>query len=437
MHSFILQILEAAGHTAVLAGGCVRDALLGVEPKDFDVATSALPVDVAAVLALHGVKTIAVGQSYGVVIACQDGEQVEIATFRQDGEYSDGRRPDSVEFADIVADSSRRDFTVNAMYQDAAGQIHDFHGGKSDLENRILRTVGCPHARFAEDKLRMMRAVRFACKGFALAPELVEAVRANAAGILDVSSERIREELFKILASADPRRGLELLNETGLLEHILPEVHRTIGCEQDCIHHPEGDVFEHSLIVVDMLKGESPELVLAGLLHDIGKCDAMQIRFEDGIKRISNIGHAETGADLADAVCRRLRLDNDSRNRIVKLVAVHMRLHTIADMRQSKAVAFLRDLKSAGILDAAIKLQHADSMGNPAKSRRDVFFRLVSDLDSQISAPKLVSGKDLIALGMKPGPAFKQILDTMQDLQDAGMFADRQAALDHLASLVG
>ena len=269
----VIKILQNAGHKAFFVGGCVRDLLLKQEPEDFDIVTSAKPHEVADCFK-NVCKVLEVGKNFGITMILLNNEQIEIATFREDhfSQESDGRHPDSVSFTDMEGDSNRRDFTINALFQDPlTKEVFDFHEGQKDLANRVLRFIGDPVKRIEEDKLRMLRAVRFACKGFILHSETLSAIQANAESIKEVSGERIREELFKIL-SVNPSLGLSLLKETDLLRFILPDVAALDGCKQDCIHHPEGDAFIHTCIVADLLKGEDPLLILAGILH--GKLQA-------------------------------------------------------------------------------------------------------------------------------------------------------------------
>ncbi len=333
----ICATLRAAGHRALFAGGCVRDRLRGVTPKDFDIATSAGP-DV--VLELFP-KTIAVGVAFGVVIVVMEGEHFEVATFRKDGPYLDGRRPSHVAFTDEIEDAERRDFTINALFFDPESDtVLDYVGGQQDLRDQVVRCVGDARARFGEDHLRLLRAVRFAARfGFSLDEATRSAVIDCGADILKTSPERIREELVKMLTEGYGDESLRLLDTTGLLSHVLPDVDAMKGVEQPEEFHPEGDVFVHTLLLIKNLPVPcSPTLAFGALLHDVGKPPTQT--FED---RIRFNQHDKVGATMARTICRRLRFSNEATDRIVWHVAQHMRLAAIPQMKESKRKRFVRE----------------------------------------------------------------------------------------------
>ncbi|NWG12501.1 MAG: CCA tRNA nucleotidyltransferase, partial [Acidobacteria bacterium] len=330
----IVARLRRHGHEALFAGGCVRDRILRRRPQDIDIATSATPATVAALFP----RSSMVGARYGVVQVKLYGRGYEVATFRTEGPYLDGRHPSSVEFATPVQDAHRRDFTVNALFYDPiTDRVIDYVRGKADIRNRLIRTVGEPEARFNEDKLRMLRAVRFACSlGFRIEGRTWEAIREHAREITGVSGERIRDEILKILTGPDPARGLDLLSDSGLLRWVLPEVEAMRGVPQPREYHPEGDVFTHTRLALSFLRKPSPTLALATLLHDIGKpptyAEEERIRFD---------GHVEVGARMAAEICRRLRLSNDQMEQIVDLIVHHLRFMHVKDMRVSTLRRFM------------------------------------------------------------------------------------------------
>ncbi|MBM3290712.1 MAG: CCA tRNA nucleotidyltransferase, partial [Candidatus Hydrogenedentes bacterium] len=304
----ICETLRRAGHRALFAGGCVRDLVLGVSAKDYDVATSARPQQVAALFA----RTIPIGTAFGVTIVIVPEGQVEVTTFRTDIRYEDGRHPSSVEFRGEREDAQRRDFTINAMFFDPeTGEVVDYVNGREDLAAKTIRTVGDPRERFAEDHLRLLRAVRFAARlGFAIEGDTLDAVRAMAGLVTKTSAERVRDELTKMLTEGGARRAIALMDETGLLEQVLPEIARLKGVEQPPEFHPEGDVFTHTLLLADLLEGVSPTLAFGALLHDVGKPATMTV--EDRV-RFNN--HDKVGAAMAETICKRLRMSNHDTER--------------------------------------------------------------------------------------------------------------------------
>ncbi len=415
----IVATLREQGFQAFYAGGCVRDRLLGREARDFDVATSATPDVVLRTFP----KTFAVGAHFGVILVVTklaDGRetQTEVATFRTDGVYTDGRRPDAVEYSESPQeDVERRDFTINGMLFDPlAERVLDFVGGQRDLEAALVRAIGEPGRRFREDKLRMLRAVRFAARfRFELEEATERAIHEQAATVHQVSPERIRDELTRMLTEGEAATAFRLLDRTGLLREVLPEIDRMHGVEQPPDWHPEGDVFIHTMLLLEKLEpGVSPTLAWSALLHDVGKppcyvLDGDRIRFN---------GHAEVGTRMAEAICRRLRFSNEDTEQIASLVANHMRFGDVQKMKESTLKRFLRlprfpehlalhrmdclsSHKLLGLYDYA--KEHYEK--TPAEQVRPVL---------------LVTGNDLIAAGYRPGPQFKEWLALAEDAQLEG-----------------
>jgi poly(A) polymerase len=436
----IVQRLQELGHAAYFAGGCVRDLLLGVAPKDFDVATSATPELVMAAFP----RTEAVGAHFGVVLVLDqvgdDRVATEVATFRHDGAYTDGRRPDAVRFSlDPREDVLRRDFTINGLLLDAvaydAGDriedcVLDFVDGRGDLEARFVRAIGEPAVRFGEDKLRMLRAVRFAARlGFAIERRTLGAIQRMAAEIAVVSAERVREELTKILTEGGAKRGFELLDESGLLAHVLPEIKRMQGVEQPPQYHPEGDVWTHTLLMIaDLPAGASPTLAWGMLLHDVGK--PATFTAPDPAKPDSRIrfnGHVEVGVAVARSVLNRLRFSNDDCEQILSLVQHHMQFIDLPRMKQSTLKRFLRLPK----FSEHLALHRADCLSSHRKLELYDFAkeRFQALGEEEIRPALLLTGEDLIAAGYKPGPQFKAMLLEAEDAQLEGTIASKQDGL--------
>ena len=435
----IVDRLRAAGHAAYFAGGCVRDLLLGREPLDFDVATSATPEQVLAMFP----RTFAVGAQFGVVLVVDAFDEAEIltevATFRNDGAYKDGRRPESVSYTDSAEqDVLRRDFTINGMLLDpeklrAEGNVDeavlDFVGGREDLQQGIIRAIGDPRQRFAEDKLRMLRAVRFAARfGFEIEDQTLGAIRAAAPQIQQVSYERVREELTRMLTEGAARRAFELLEQTGLLVEVLPEVARMRGVEQPPQYHPEGDVLIHTLMLLEQLPmGVSATLAWGALLHDVGKPATFRVAPD----RIRFDGHVEIGVRMAEKICQRLRMSNSDTEQILALVANHMRFADVEKMRDSTLKRFFR----LDRFDEHLALHRMDCMA----SHRDVSLYEFALERYQTAAPEhirptpLMTGDDLIALGYRPGPEFRTMLNLIEDAQLEGAINSREEALGMIA----
>jgi poly(A) polymerase len=411
--------LRAHGHRALLAGGCVRDLLLNTPAKDFDIATSARPEDVEALFN----KTVSIGKAFGVIAVMRPEATYEVTTFRRDGPYLDGRHPSTVSFTDEIEDAKRRDFTVNALFFDPEEQrVLDYVGGQEDMARRVIRTVGDPYARFREDHLRLLRAVRFAARlDYVIEPETMHAIRVLAPDVLTTSAERIRDELLKILTEGAARRGFELLDECGLLEQVLPEIAAMKGVDQPEVFHPEGDVFVHTLLLLDKMENPTPELALAALLHDVGKPPTQT--FEDRIR--FNL-HEKVGAEMAEEICRRLRLSRHTIERVRWLVEQHMRLRWLPEMRESKRRRFVREEG----FDELVRLCRLDSLAShgdvsTVEWTQDYLANLQPE---QVKPTPLLTGHDLIAMGYRPGPQFGRILTAVEDAQLEEQIRTKQEA---------
>ncbi len=420
----IVRKLRAAGHVAYYAGGSVRDLLRGRVPKDIDVATDARPEAVQKMFP----RTYAVGAHFGVIVVLENGLQFEVATFRSDGAYLDGRRPIEVHFATAEKDAARRDFTINGMFFDPEAQeVIDFVGGRADLEARLIRAIGDPSQRFEEDRLRMLRAVRFATVlEFEVEPSTWDAVVTHAASINEISSERIREELVRIFMSPHRVRGWDLLDASGLMKAILPEVEAMKGCEQPPQFHPEGDVFKHTRIMLDLLPKEaSLPLVLSVLFHDMGKPPTSS-RDEDG--RIRFNGHDRIGAEMTEAVMQRLRFSRAEIDATVEAVRQHMVFKDVPNMRVAKLKRFM----ARPTFEDELELHRVDCASSHGMMDNYDFLRQKKEefANEPIIPPPLVRGDDLIALGLKPGPRFGEILEAVETRQLEGALTSREEALE-------
>lgn len=425
----IVRTLQERGHLALLVGGCVRDELLETTPKDYDVVTTATPEQMESWFS----KTVAVGKSFGTLTVVRGAAQVQVSTARNC--KAAGHIPaDDAEVRRLLEDdASDRDFTFNAIFRDPiSGSLYDFFGGQGDLAAGRIQTVGNATERFRKDRLRMLRSVRFASTlGFTITPEVLAAVRDLAPEISQVSFERVRDELKKMLTKGNPVAGLDLMMETGLMKEIIPEIMAMLSAEgeQDPVWHPEGDVWVHSRMVVKELTGGSFELLLGALLHDVGK-PATQQRLEGG--RISNRGHAEVGAKMAKRICARLKISNEETQRICDLVGLHMKMHDVARLRTGK----LAKLLERPDIHDLIALQHADAVGTTCdckleKSMREFLLAKLSEQEKQEEiAPfaALITGDLLISLGYSPGPAFREILEEGSCAQREGAFSTIDAA---------
>jgi poly(A) polymerase len=427
----ICATLKSKGYQAYLVGGCVRDILLGREPTDYDVATDATPDVVQRIFP----KSLAVGAQFGVIIVVDDWAdespaQVEVATFRSDLGYSDGRHPDRVVYSDSPEqDVRRRDFTINGLLLDPeTDKVLDFVQGQKDLGAGIVRAIGEPDRRFNEDKLRMLRAVRFAARfGYEIEPQTRAAITPLAPKIQQVSAERLRDELTKILTEGAARRGFELLDSTGLLIHLLPEVSRMKGVAQPPQYHPEGDVWTHTLLMLEKLPPCCPDTLAWGvLLHDVGKPPTFTPAEVTG-DRIRFNEHAEIGTRMAEAICRRFRFSNEETAQIAALVANHMRFKDVLSMRPATLKKFVRLERFAEHLE----LHRLDCLSSHRHLENYEYIRRFVEQTpiEEVRPPRLLTGDDLIALGYLPGPAFREILEAVEDAQLDGRIADRETAI--------
>ena len=420
----IVRRLRDRDFETYIVGGAPRDLLLGAWPSDYDIATRARPRQVRALFE----KTIPVGEAFGVVIVRVEGRNYEVATFRADGEYLDGRRPTRVHFSAPREDALRRDFTVNAlMFDPVAHKIIDFVGGRRDLRERRIRAVGDPDARFAEDHLRLIRAVRFAARlDFRIERKTRAAIRRLAPRVNDVAAERIGDELVKILTGPRAGRAVRLLSETGLLAHVLPEIEVMRGVEQPPNFHPEGDVFVHTCRMLDLARSPSPALALGLLLHDVGKPPTQRFAPD----RIRFDRHCEVGAEMAVRICRRLRRPRALTERVEFLVANHLRVKEAPDMRPARMKRFMRHEGFAELLE----LFRLDSLASHRKMEaykrcRRIWEELPPE---QISPPPLLTGNDLIAMGYRPGPIFGEILTAIETAQLEGEIATPDEARERV-----
>ncbi len=453
----VIRTLRERGHQAYLVGGCVRDLLLEREPADYDVATDATPREVMRIFP----ETYAVGAHFGVVLVPVDGltakelahsqadsaetpveaakhNAIEVATFRSDGIYSDGRHPDEVRFSKTAEeDVQRRDFTINGLLLDPLdathppnGRVLDFVGGEADLATKIVRTIGDPARRFAEDKLRMLRAVRFAARfGYTIETDTLASIKKLAPEIHQVSRERIREELTKMLTEGQARRAFELLDESGLLHEVLPEIEKMKGVEQPPQYHPEGDVWIHTLLLLEKLPaGVSRTLAWGALLHDVGKPPT----FRRAPDRIRFDRHVEVGVAMAREICHRLRMSNDDTEQILALVDNHMRFADAPRMKESTIKRFMRLPQ----FNEHLELHRIDCLSSHASLELyDLVSRkLLETPAEEIRPTPLVTGRDLIDMGFKPGPQFKEILSAVEDQQLDGAIHTHEEAIGFVKS---
>lgn len=416
--------LRARGHRALFAGGCVRDQLLGKDPHDIDIVTDAEPDQVLEVFP----RGNAVGAHFGVILVREGGHSFDVATFREDGLYRDGRRPDSVIFSTEKADARRRDFTVNGMFLDPEnGEIIDHVGGRADLESGVLRAIGEPGDRIREDYLRMLRAVRFATAlNFEIEEKTWAAIRQTAPRILEISPERIRTELDRIWLHENRVRGFDLLADSGLMKEILPELTALRGCEQPPQFHPEGDVYVHTRLMLGLLQPEaSLPLVLSVLFHDIGKPATFSYDEEAG--RIRFNGHAEVGAEMTRGILRRLKYSNEVTGATVAAVSHHMRFMDVQKMRTAKLKRFM----ARDTFPDELELHRVDCEGsNGFLDNYEFLLAKREEFASEpVIPPPLLNGHDLIERGWPRGPAMARVLHRAQDLQLEGTLTNREKAL--------
>lgn len=417
------RVLKDAGHTVYFAGGAVRDQLLGKEPKDYDLATSARPDEVQALFE----KSDAVGEHFGVIIVKGHHEMIEVATFRTDGSYQDGRRPESVEFSTPEQDAERRDFTINGLFQDPfTEEIIDHVFGRADLEAKILRAIGDPEKRFQEDALRLLRAIRFAVStGFQIEENTWAAIQKCAPLLSQISPERIRDEFSRIITSPDRARGMDLLSESGLLKEFIPEALDLHDCEQPPQWHPEGDVWVHTRIALSLLNDPPLHLALAVFLHDIAKPPTQT--WDDEAKRFRFNGHDRVGAKMAEEILRRLRYPNQTIDDVSFMVSRHMKFMYVKDMRTAKLKRFM----SADTFDLEIELHRVDcDSSNGFRDNYDfVREKKVEFAKAPLIPPPLLTGHDLMAdFDISRGPEIGKILRAVQTEQLEGKLTDKASA---------
>lgn len=432
----VVRELRRHGFQSYLAGGCVRDMLLGSEPTDYDVTTDATPNEVMRIFP----ETYAVGAQFGVVLVPvpKDGREfepaapphpIEVATFRSDGIYSDGRHPDQVQYSKSPEeDVRRRDFTINGLLMDPLDndRVLDFVGGRADLSAGIIRAIGDPERRFQEDKLRMLRAVRFATRfGYTIDPPTFAAIQKLAPMISQVSRERVRDELTKMLTEGHARQAFELLDQSGLLKEVLPEITRMHGVEQPPQFHPEGDVWVHTMMLLEQLPANgSRTLAWGALLHDVGKPSTFRVAPD----RIRFDGHVEVGVRMAHEICRRLNFSNDDTEQIEALVANHMRFKDVERMRPATLKRFLRMPQ----FDQHMDLHRMDCLASHGDLGLYEYTaeKLRTIPPEEIRPEPLITGDDLINLGYAPGPRFKEILAAVEDAQLEGKIHSRAEAVE-------
>ncbi len=416
--------LRENGHVAYFAGGCVRDIVRGQVPKDFDIATDAKPEVVQKLFP----RTYAVGAHFGVILVVEKGFQFEVATFRSDEAYIDGRHPSAVHFSSPEEDAKRRDFTINGMFYDpVTEEVIDFVGGHADIAAKLVRAIGDPAQRFAEDRLRMLRAVRFATVlDYEIDEQTWSALLANAASINEISAERIREELVRIFLSPSRTRGWDLLDSSGLMRAILPEIEAMKGCKQPEQFHPEGDVFEHTRLMLQFLPEKvSVPLVFAVLLHDVAKPRTVTV---DETGRIRFSGHDRLGAEMTEEIMRRLRFSGAEIDDTVEMVRQHMVFKDVPKMREAKLKRFM----ARPTFDDEIELHRVDCEGSHRMLDNYKFLLRKREefANEPIIPPPLVRGDDLIALGLKPGPKFGEILEAVETQQLEGHLRTRKEAIE-------
>lgn len=418
----IVEHLKSNGYRSYLAGGCVRDFVMNQKPKDFDIATAATPDEITGLFR----RTVPLGARFGVIIIIKDRAQYEVATFRTDHGYSDGRRPDKVCFSSPEEDARRRDFTLNGMFFDPAEKkVIDYVDGQKDIDRRIIRAIGSADERFSEDRLRMLRAVRFSARfNFSIEKNTMEAIRKHRREIRSVSPERLREEITKMLTDPNPGKAFRCLRETGLLQEVLPEVDDMVGVNQPPQYHPEGDVFEHTCLMLDGLKSPSEVLAWSVLLHDVGKPPT----YREASDRIRFHNHNRVGAKITERICRRLRFSNDMRDAIFTCVDNHMNFMNVQVMRQSTLKKLLRRLTFRDEL-ALHKLDcqasHGDLSNWAFLTEKASTFK-----EQEIRPDPVINGEDLIKAGYKPGPVFKEMLSGVENMQLENKIHTRKEAIN-------
>ena len=425
----VVSKLQQSGYLAYFAGGCVRDLLRDEIPTDYDIATNALPEQVAALFS----KTRSVGAHFGVIIVISGEFVFEVATFRNDGSYGDGRRPETVEFTSPEEDVLRRDFTINGIFYDPIeDRTIDYVNGQDDINSATVRAIGDPESRFKEDHLRLLRAVRFAARfDYKIEESTWAAICGNAKEIKNISEERIRDELSKILLDPERVRGFDLLMESGLMEAIIPEIIDLKGCEQPPQFHPEGDVFVHTRLMLTLLKEDpSLSLVLSVLLHDIGK--PATFSYDEEADRIRFNGHDKIGSDMAATILRRLKYPNKIIEEVTEMVVNHMTFKDVQKMREAKLKRFM----ARPTFEDETELHRVDCLGSwGGLDNYDFLNQKRTEFDNEpIIPPPLLTGKDLIEIGWNPGPELGEILTKVQDLQLEGSLSSKEEAMDWVNS---
>lgn len=415
----IVRRLGENNFSALFAGGCVRDMVMGIEPKDYDIATDARPGDVMSIFK----RTIPVGEKFGVVLVIMGGKEYEVATFRTDFGYVDGRHPGEVRFCSEAEDAKRRDFTINGMFYDPKrDKIIDYIGGRDDLKKGVIRAIGDPHKRIEEDKLRIMRGLRFAVRfDFKIEPETKKAIKELAPKITQVSIERIRDEFLKILTEGRAAAGIKLMLDLGLMDYVLPEIPLMIGVEQPPNFHPEGDVMTHTMIMLENMVNPTPRFALAVLLHDVGKPKTFKIR-----ERIRFDRHTTVGANMAKTICKRLKIPVKDMDVITEIIKEHLKFKDIKKMRESRLKRFLR----GDNFDEHLELHRLDCLASHGDLGSWEFCReKLEEFSKEDMRPEpLFRGRDLIEMGLTPGPIFKEILSYVEDAQLEGRIKTREEA---------
>ena len=421
----VISKLQQSGYLAYFAGGCVRDLLRDQVPTDYDIATNALPEQVTSLFS----KTRSVGAHFGVIIVISGEFAFEVATFRNDGSYGDGRRPESVEFTSPEEDVLRRDFTINGIFYDPIeGSTIDYVNGQDDIESGTVRAIGDPESRFREDHLRLLRAVRFAARfDYQIEENTWAAICSHAEEIKNISEERIRDELSKILTDPNRVRGFDLLVESGLMEAMIPEILDLKGCEQPPQFHPEGDVFVHTRLMLTLLKDDpSLSLVLSVLLHDIGKPSTYS--YDEESDRIRFNGHDKIGAEMASDILKRLKFPNKVIEEVTEMVANHMTFKDVQKMREAKLKRFM----ARPTFEDETELHRVDCLGSwGGLDNYDFLNQKRTEFDNEpIIPPPLLTGKDLIEIGWEPGPRLGEVLTKVQDMQLEKNLNSKEEALN-------
>ena len=426
---FIINELKNKGHEGYIVGGAVRDLCMNFSPNEFDISTSATPEEIQKIFK----KTKLVGQSFGVILVIIENMFFEVATYREDMEYYDGRHPVEVKYTkNSKIDVMRRDFTVNGLMLDPnTWEIIDFCNGLNDIKEKVLRTIGPPKERFQEDNLRILRAIRFSNKyDLAIEENTRKEILNTSDRIINVSIERIREEFTKIITNKNPGRGIKLLSEFGLMKHIVPEIDDLKGVEQPQEFHPEGDVFVHTCLVLDKLgDNNNVTLALGGLFHDIGKPSTYS-----KTDRIRFNRHEYVGASMAEKICKRLKFSNKQTSDVKLLVSEHMKFGNIKEMRKSTFKRFI----SMENFDLHLKLHKADCLASHGDLRLfDFTINKINELSNEPIKPKpIINGNDLISLGLKPGPKFKKILSELFDEQLEGNILNHEEGVSLANELI-